>query len=186
MSKDFNNLKLSIDLLPVSELSQDADTSQEKFFKIMARQYEDFDFAAAQIRFLLDFNKNFGVNLEIVGDILGIRRNGLSDADYKIVLGIFANDVKPGNPGIIRTYKNLMRASAVKLEETFPASYILSATDPDPILNEQIIKDIVQSIIPEGIQLFMIIVGVDPFKFDAGSGFGSATEAGGGTFAGIF
>lgn len=186
MSKDFNNLKLSIDLLPVSELSQGEGTTQEKFFKIMARQYEDFDFATAQIRFLLDFNKNFGVNLEIVGGILGIRRNGLSDADYKTVLGIFANDLKPGNPGIIRTYKNLMRASAVELQETFPASYLLSATDPNPIISEQLIKDIVQSIIPEGIRLFLIIVGADPFKFDAGSGFGSATEAGGGEFAGIF
>lgn len=176
MSKDFNNLQLSIDLLPESELSKDSGTTQEKLFRIFEPQFEDIDFAAAQIRFLLDFAKNFGVNLDIVGAIIGIRRQGLSDDDYKILLDIIANDAKPGAINIIKTFKRLIGSSVVTLQELFPAAYLLTADSPSPIIDEIIIKNIIQSITPEGIRVFLVMVPADPFRFDIGSGFGNALD----------
>jgi len=189
MSKDFNNLKNSINLLPKSELGQDAGTSQEKYFRIFVAQYEDIDFTASQVRFLLDYSKQSGVNIDLVGQIVGVLRAGLSDADFIFLLDTLTIYGRPGNDNLVRTLKELAGVSDVELQNFYPASYSLAVEDPTFLFDDFQVRDIIQALTPSGIKFYLTYSPAlaDSFAFDPeGAGFGDSTvPATGGEFAGI-
>jgi len=189
MSKDFNNLKISIDLLPKSELGQDAGTIQEKYFQIFVKQYEDIDFTASQVRFLLDYSKQAGINIDVVGQIVGVLRSGLSDSDFIFLLDTLTIYGRPGNFNLVQTLKKLANVSDVELQNFYPASYSLAVEDSTFLFDEYRVRDIIQALTPSGIKFFLTYSAAagDSFAFDPeGAGFGEdGVPATGGEYAGI-
>ena len=177
MSKDFDNLKISLDLLPKSELKQGASTTQAKWFNVLAFQLDELDFVSSQLRVFYIFSKLSGVNLDIIGDIVGVFRAGLSDTDYRLFLEIIIDDAKQGSENILRTMKRLAQVSVVGLTQLFPASYQLNIEDPTFLVSETDVKNIIQAITPEGIKVFILETFTDGFGFDAFGGDGFADEA---------
>lgn len=72
-------------LLPASVYKKDADSNNAKFWKLFAGQLDELE--NAQL-FWYDRNQQSGVQLDRIGKLKGIYREGLSDDDYRYELSL--------------------------------------------------------------------------------------------------
>lgn len=111
-------------------------------------QADDIEKAAFEIKDLFTIQNAEGAQLDIIGTILLVGRNGLSDGDYRNVLLKKASINNPGTPeSIIETLKALYSATFVSYTPEYPGKFRLS-TDADITLEE------LQEIAPAGVQGF--------------------------------
>lgn len=135
-----------------------------------------------------------GMQLDNLGTIVGIARNGLSDAEYLIfILGTIAENNSTGtDASITAIVKQLFAVSAGIILELFPAevaiqipnSTTLSATLYATVTN------IIQNALGAGIGLgFISVYPASAFQVgtinntNVGGGFGGVGQSGGGGFA---
>lgn len=73
--------------------------------------------------------------LDQIGDVVGVKRNGLTDSEYKgYLLAKIAENVSKGTAEtMIALYKALMRAARVYYRPVYPASFSLTAIGSQPI-----------------------------------------------------
>lgn len=137
-----------------------------------------------------------GVQLDLLGDILGIDRNGLSDDDYRARLKIkIVQNISNGEPErLITVYRFLVGASQIQYQEHYPAGLAMMADADITPGQETLIYREIQNISPAGVRVDYIgcYDAADSFSF-AGSngpldlvgadGFGDSTDLGvGGMF----
>lgn len=136
-----------------------------------------------------------GIVLDGWGIILNTSRNGLSDADFRLILlGQVAVNVSRGTPeDLINVFKLFTRPQYVSLLEVYPANLQLTTVGGTPIGSIADIKSAVRRAAPAGvsIDLFTSSAGI-PFVFDGdpdpnGLGFGDVNDASlGGYLVSIF
>lgn len=137
-----------------------------------------------------------GIQLDRLGDILGIDRNGLSDEDYRTRLRIkVIQNISNGEPDrLINVYAFLLEATQVQYQEHYPAGVALMANAPVIAGQETLIYTEIQNISPAGVRVDYIgsYDALDAFAFEGSSGpndlagadgFGDLTDLGiGGMF----
>lgn len=157
---------------------------------------ENAIFGLSEGRFLFDgvSYPAFGAQLDGIGTLVGIARNGLSDAEYLIfILGtIIANNSDATVAAVTTVLTLLFQVPTTIAYEFFPAEMAFQV--PEGPLQESLyatVANIVISALGAGIGLGFITVYPDPtFQFSAaggaavGGGFGSVTQSGGGGFGG--
>lgn len=114
-----NFVQGGIDFLP-SDVFQD----KEQFMKVMAILLERLEFVDKQLVQLAEMRTTINaedVNLDEIGQQLGIYRNGLGDAEYRAVIMILTgNGAKSGTRGeIIATLKQLFGEDGVTTYKGF-------------------------------------------------------------------
>ena len=178
----------------------------QKSIERLLQQYKDKPVIKAliesfveQVQFiedaLTDLNDNrsintaIGVQLDRLGDILGIDRNGLSDEDYRARLKIkIVQNISNGEPDrLINVYSFLLGATQVQFQEHYPASMALMANAEVTAGQETLIYREIQNIAPAGARVDYIgcYDALNSFAFagsngpldDAGAdGFGDLTN----------
>jgi len=86
-----------------------------------------------------------GAQLDGLGQIIGINRGVLNDADYRarLYLQIAQNFSEGAIENLIWIYKELMGADSIILSEIFPAEFSMLAINPAPIADPTTIRDAV-------------------------------------------
>ncbi len=156
---------------------------------------EDAFFQLLEERYL---ETSVGFQLDRLGDIVGISRDGLNDDQYRLRIRarIFVN-VSNGEPEtLILVYKLLTLSNLVILEELFPAAAGLMCDGPDIPDPEdvQFIADLMEAAALAGVRIDFLGVfdEANPFAFDGtvlplGDGFGdTGNPATGGLFGKLY
>jgi hypothetical protein len=156
---------------------------------------EDSFFQLLNDRYL---ETSVGFQLDRLGDIVGIARDGLNDDQYRLRIKarIFVN-VSNGEPEtLILVYKLLTLSNLVILEELFPAAVGLMCDGPDIPDPEdvQFIADLMEAASLAGVRVDFLGVfdEANPFAFDGvvlplGDGFGdTGNPATGGLFGKLY
>lgn len=96
-----------------------------KILQILSEPFEDLKIVFSDIKGLLDLDIIFGSQLDLIGDIVGEKRNGRVDVDYLngIKFKIFKNTSKGFIDDIIKALKFLTNATIVVYSDNPPASY---------------------------------------------------------------
>jgi hypothetical protein len=125
-----------------------------------------------------------GVQLDRLGDIVGIKRLGLSDAVFRSRIKIrVIQNLSQGEPDrLIQVYESLLNASLVVYQEHYPAGAALMGNAEIPSGQETLIYQNVQNIAPVGVRVDYIetFPSVAPFAFAGGltqsGGFGDLND----------
>ena len=134
-----------------------------------------------------------GVQLDGLGEIVGLKRNGLDDDTYRVFLiGTIAKNYSDGTIPVIKTILSLLYAAEITLIfETFPAEIEVQFANStrDPSLYP-LIATLVQEALGAGIKLGSVTQFdlTNPFRFlmvtgqtgPQGEGFGDALSPGSG------
>lgn len=120
----------------------------------------------------LDIDANSGEQLDRIGQAIGISRFGVDDANYRLLIKVQAFAlVSKGTPEeVIEIFRVLMATTDVAYLPLFPADFVLTASDPTPIISTDEIRQILFQILPVGIHASLISSPTDAFQFDDGDG----------------
>lgn len=136
-----------------------------------------------------------GVQLDLLGDIVGQLRDDLDDVAYRLRIKIrIIQNLSEGEPErVIQVYKFLLNASTVFYGELYPAAIYLVGAGSIPPGQEAMVKENIERILPATVVLeFFAHADFErPFKFAGiqpiGRGFGSIYDATvGGKFASLY
>lgn len=132
-----------------------------------------------------------GVQLDGLGDILGIDRGGLNDEDYRARLKIkIVQNLSNGEPDrLITVYAFLTGATQIQYAEHYPAGVALMANAPVPPGQETLIYREIQKIAPAGVRVdyigeydpddaFAFEGTTGPLDTPGADGFGDLTDLG--------
>lgn len=155
-------------------------------------EYQDLELVFQELKLNRAIDTSVGEQLDQLGDIVGLARRGLLDADYRLALrsAIFFN-ISGGEPETIIAYvKEATNASDVIYQEVHPANVRIftdGETLPANFINSA------KNVVPAGVGLEVIssVGSQEQFAFDPegfpdpeGFGFGEDTlPTEGGTFA---
>jgi len=144
-----------------------------------------------------------GIQLDNIGTIVGVSRNGLSDIPYRFQLyyAIMRNSSKPTPDEIVQAIKYVTFSTYMRYWELIPAAFQLHfdgdvpLTGGTPAENNALFVELVDNMAPAGVNIELVkeyeIVGHEPFVFanddktDPARGGGFA-ELGGGFDQGFF
>ena len=96
-----------------------------------------------------------GVQLDRLGDIVGIKRFGMTDEIFRTRIRIkIIQNLSEGEPErLIQVYGALLSSSLVQIQEHFPAGVGLSGAGDIPAGQETLIYQNVQTIAPAGVRV---------------------------------
>lgn len=143
------------------------------------QEIEDVLFQLLNERSLTDAE---GVQLDLIGEILGLaRQGGWTDDEYRILLGVrIGINLSNGEPErMINTLDALVESNFVKLTELFPAAVDMRF-DGVPV-NETLIVQQMNQVKPVGVKLKLIKTDpINPFATEGfgGNGFGDVENPG--------
>lgn len=97
---------------------------------ILADQVQDIELANQDILISRLVIYAFGDQLDILGELVGLPRNSLVDADYKaaIILQVFINNSSGNTEEVVHIAKILSGGTSVRYVEVGPGSYRLYVT----------------------------------------------------------
>ena len=130
-------------------------------------------------------NSAVGVQLDRLGDIVGLTRNHLSDDVYRLRIKVrIIQNLSQGEPDrLLQVFQFLVGATNVHYEEHYPAGSALVANAPIPAGQETFFYENIQNIAPAGARVDYIgTVPADvPFIFAGGQapggGFGDLNNS---------
>lgn len=130
--------------------------SKDKFKGIIQagnKQAEDIETAIFEIQDNFNIFTGEGAQLDVIGQIIGISRQGLSDSDYRAVLAWKAGiNLMAGTvEGIFTSIKNLMGVTYMEYTPRYPAK-IQIWFDDDWTVGEE---DLLQDLMPAGVSLLL-------------------------------
>jgi len=178
-----------INHIPESELSREAGTPQNIMLTISAAQHDEIDYQIGLMNIINIIGKNTGVNLDAIGRLLGESRKGRGDVLYKQLLDVARQNDEFNHDFLEKTFMLLMNIDATdtRLVNVYPASYMLYAIAPNPIISIEEISIILRGLWKFARGVYYIVVTNNPFKYDggiAGSGYADAATPGtGGEYA---
>lgn len=121
-----------------------------------------------------DIENAIGIQLDRLGDILGIDREGLNDDDYRTRLKVkVIQNISNGEPDrLINVYSFLLGATQVQYQEHYPAGVALMANADVISGQESLIYREIQKISPAGVRVDYIgsYDADDAFAFDGSNG----------------
>lgn len=98
-----------------------------KLLEVIASPFNELKVVFADIKNLLDIENNSGAQLDLIGEIVVQKRNGLNDADYRKLLRfkIKKNSSKSRVDDIVSILKFLTNGTRVVYSDNPPASYTI-------------------------------------------------------------
>lgn len=135
-----------------------------------------------------NIDSSTGDQLDMLGTLVGEPRNGLVDADYRLMIKFRAimNNSEGDPEAIINCAKTLSNADKVEYIEIYPARIILHLINGVTVQN---LKSMIKKIVPGGVGLEVTISSDNPFVFYGdpdGEGFNSLTSpTSGGEFSSL-
>lgn len=158
----------------------------------IVEQIQPLEDAFIQLRDNRSLANAVGVQLDRLGDIIGLDRDGLNDTDYriKLQLKIFAN-ISEGDPEtLIAVYAFIMGATLILYQDNPPAGFMMMANTDIPPGQETVIYEQLNKLCPAGVRMDFMgsFDPTDAFSFAGGNspglGFGElSVPANGGEFA---
>lgn len=145
-----------------------------KILEIVFDQCEFLENVFDDLKNILDIENQSGSVLDLIGDIISEKRNGLNDYDYKkqIKFAIFKNTSRGFVVDIIKIIKFLTNANLVVYSDNPPASYTIY-TDGSEIPNN--LSILMDKLSPAGVSLIVYCsAGEKPFiakNISTNSGF---------------
>ena len=130
-----------------------------------------------------------GPQLDIIGNILGLDREGLDDTDYRAALQVqvLINNSGGEEPALTALLQVLTNATIIDINETFPAGLEIFINEPLALTTIQRLRRAVAATVD---LQFSFTNGGIPIAFDGttvGGGFGSLFDAAaGGEFSTVF
>lgn len=111
-------------LLP--EQYKDAE-NLNKILLVFSSAFDELKAVNEDLKNILSIDDNEGAQLDLIGDIIGEKRNGREDPDYKIGLKfkIFKNTSRGFVDDIVRALKFITEADLVIYSDNPPASYTI-------------------------------------------------------------
>ena len=165
--------KLFEDNAPPNVIDPDLQSSWGKLWRIFSTELAVLDKALYDITNINIVQLMGGVNLDNIGDKIGLDRRGVDDPDYRLLLEINKADESIDRDYIITLLFRLLNADEFRLEPAFPAGVEVRVTNPDPIIS---IEDVafVLSLLWKFARRYIVIqeVGTDTFSFFDGDGKG--------------
>lgn len=158
-------------------------------------QIQDAENAAFQLITDRSIDTATGAQLDGIGQVVGLDRDGLSDDDYRTRLRVQIRlNLSTGTIEDVLTVATLITGGSVELFEGWPASIVVTIFEltEDPALVAQIISEarsagvgsqLIYSPSPEG-EIFSFASGSTP-ETDANRGFSNTSQTTGGKFAGV-
>lgn len=141
----------------------------------------------------LDIDASEGQQLDGIGGIVGIERQGYADATYRLLIkGKIAENTSTGTPeDIIQIYNILTSGTTAYIGELFPAKIFITNNGSIPAGLEFLVEQMTNNSTAAGVGLDYIGYhnGGDAFSFAGGDGkgFGDTTDANiGGEFAKVW
>lgn len=137
-----------------------------------------------------------GAQLDGIGEIVGLRRGGLTDDEYRVRLAVQIRlNLSSGTIEDIAYVGNLITGDIVEINEYFPATIlvVIYSLTADPALVQRIINEaraagvqtqIVYSLYPAA-ETFATSSIPGTVEIDANAGFSDTTQTTGGRFAGL-
>jgi len=129
-----------------------------------------------------------GAQLDIIGNIVGIDREGRSDADYRaaIFVQIQVNNTGGQEAALAALLENLVNPTTIDIQEVFPAGLDVAIDETGvPLSTIQLLRKAIAATV--SIQFSQVDPGETPFAFSGsafGDGFGNlVTPTDGGVFA---
>ena len=114
-----------------------------------------------------------GMQLDNIGGVLGVIRNGLSDSDFRVVLSVqILLNHSCGEPSsLIRAARMLTNPAKVLYSEYYPAHVVIGLSIPQSIPSNMM--QVLQSVKAGGVGLTVVsaVDDADVFRFDIGKGF---------------
>jgi len=125
-----------------------------------------------------------GIQLDNLGTILNLKRNGVEDSTYRIKLGSkISEHISEGTQeDVIQIFKILTGCDSVQYGEVYPAELQMIAINADPIGSVSEIRKAIKSAKPAGVAFPLLsITNSTPFVFESdpqsnGMGFGDYSD----------
>lgn len=140
---------------------------------VFAQQIQDLEEAAFEVRDDTTLDSSVGVQLDGIGDIVGIARQGLNDADYRVRIGaqILLNISSATIEQLIALVAALGAPTNVTLLEFYPAGVEIYVDQV--LVNGSAIGAVMVTAKAAGVSLdFTWYEDINPFKFGvSGQGF---------------
>jgi hypothetical protein len=166
-------------------------TNLQNLISAFVEQIQLLEDAAQSMYTRLDIDASEGVQLDKIGDIVGIARQGYSDTTYRILIkGKIAQNTSKGTPeDIIQIYNILTSGANAFLMEVFPAQIAISNDGTIAAGLETLVKTMVEGATAAGVGLDYIGYhnGANAFGFAGstdGAGFGNLRSQGTNTSTG--
>jgi hypothetical protein len=138
----------------------------EDICKVMfTKQVQDLEDAIYQMIDNRSIFNSYGIQLDGIGDIVGLERNGLNDIDYKIAIytKIAINTCTGSISEILQVVKLLTYSENVQLiEDICRVSFAIDGI----IINQSELISIIEVILPAGVRLGTLSYLNDYFGFD--------------------
>lgn len=131
--------------------------------EVLSSPFEDLEIVFAGIKNVLNLDNAEGVVLDLIGDIIGQKREGMIDADYliQIKFKIFKNTSRGFVADVVKALKFITQATKVIYSDNTPASYTIY-TNGQNVPND--IKTIIDKLSAAGISLIVYAsIGETPF-----------------------
>lgn len=147
-------------------------TNIDALVKALAQQSQELEAAAFEVLLNTLLDTAVGVQLDGLGDIIGVERGGLSDADYRVRLRaqILLNKSSGTIPEIV-TIGEALTITNFELSEVFPAKIEIEVSDL--LLNGAVIANTLSRAKAGGVGFYMTwFEDSNYFEFDTvGQGF---------------
>lgn len=103
------------------------------FLAAVAGSFDEFEREAQRVLYLRSLDLASGVQLDLMGDLLGEPRSDRGDPEYRLELTFLVmQNVLQGTPNdFIRLVQALAHTGDVAITENFPASFTLTHTGDD-------------------------------------------------------
>lgn len=188
LTQIFDHVAKALDRLPYQFKTQENIENLISLYANRTQNVEDIFWELLELRFLEDA---LGQQLDNLGKILDIEREGLSDDDYRIrLIAKIAQHNSEGTPeDLIAIYSLLMDPDKIEYNEIYPAEFTMAAINANPIGSTDKIHEAILRTKAGGVRLsYLVSTGPNPFVFFGdgdGGGFGSVGNGDGGVLSEI-
>jgi hypothetical protein len=154
------------------------------FIVPFSEEIQEIEDSLYDLRTKRSLNTAEGAQLDIIGNLVGEERNGLSDAAYleKIRIKIIVNVASGKISTIIQYVKNITNSTVVKYIEEYPAGVILYVDGDDTVAEATsfaTIASFLKKLMPAGVRLKSLRYlnpSYEPFAFGDDGSFVSEGE----------
>jgi len=172
----------------LQQFKQNCAPELDKLLQIFIAEDQEIEDVLFQLLLERTVNNSAGVQLDIIGSIVGIDREGRTDSEYRssILVQIGVNNTGGQEAAITALLNDLVSPTTIDIQETFPAGLDIAIDETGVSIGTiQLLRRAIAATV--GLQFSQVSSGETPFAFSGsvfGDGFGNlVTPTDGGVFA---
>ncbi len=118
-----------IQQFPSSILKNTPGTEQAKLYQLFATQMDELETVRADLYQFFDIANQVGINLDLIGELLGEARKGKTDEDYRLFLQIaIMRLASRGDINSINAIAAALGFTNINIEEIYRVGYVLDSS----------------------------------------------------------